>query len=70
MVSVDHFRQELLSRMKHAAENGATDVLISSAELRRSLRGGDFGPDVCSDVMKAEMKPGDILGLDGNSGPG
>ena len=70
LVSADHFRQELLSRMKRACENGATDVLINSAELRHSLRGGDFGTDVCCDVMEAEMKPGDVLVLDRNSGAG
>ena len=70
LVSADHFWQELLSRMKHASENGATDVLINSADLRHSLRGGDFGTDVCCDVMEAEMKPGDVLVLDRNSGAG
>jgi hypothetical protein len=70
LVSADHFRQELLSWMKRAVENGATDVLINSAELRHSLRGGDFGVDVCCDVMEAEMKPGDVLVLDRTSGAG
>ena len=70
LVSADHFRQELLLWMKRAAENGATDVLINSAELRHALRGGDFGTDVCCDVMEAEMKPGDVLVLDRTSGAG
>jgi hypothetical protein len=70
LVSADHFRHELLSRMKRAGENGATDVLINSAELRHSLRGGDFGTDVCCDVMEAEMKPGDVLVQGRTSGAG
>jgi hypothetical protein len=70
LVSADHFRQELLSWMKRAVENGATDVLINSAELRHSLRGGDFGAEVCCDVMEAEMKRGDVLVMDRTSGAG
>jgi hypothetical protein len=36
MVSVDHFRQELLAQMGRATKNGRVDVLINSGELHRS----------------------------------
>ena len=39
MVSVDHFRQELLAQMGRAAHGGLIDVMINSGELYRSLGG-------------------------------
>jgi hypothetical protein len=32
MVSIDHFRQELLAQMNRAAKGGLLDVLINSGE--------------------------------------
>jgi hypothetical protein len=39
MVSIDHFRKELLAQMGRAAKGGLIDVLITSGELYRSLGG-------------------------------
>jgi hypothetical protein len=72
MVSIDHFKQELLVQMGRAANHGATDVLIDSGELCRSLRGftGSLGLVCCYDAMQAEMKPGDILLVERRNGAG
>jgi hypothetical protein len=72
MVSIDHFRQELLAQMGSAARQGATDVLINSGELCRSLRRftGNLGLVCCHDAMQAEMKPGDILLIERPNGAG
>jgi hypothetical protein len=73
LVSVDHFRQELLAQMKRATNHGSIDTVINSGELYRSL-GGYPGPlhgmPACCDAMRAEMKPGDILLVEQISGPG
>jgi hypothetical protein len=64
MVSVDHFRQELLAQMGRATKGGLIDVLINSGDLYRSLGGypgSKHGMPFCCDAMQAEMKPGDIL---------
>jgi hypothetical protein len=73
MVSVDHFRQELLAQMGRAAHGGLIDVLINSGELYRSLGGypgSTHGMPFCCDAMQAEMKSGDTLILDRSSGAG
>jgi hypothetical protein len=74
MVSIDHFRQELLAQMGRAAKGGLIDVLINSGELYRSL-GGDPGSTHrmmprCCDAMQDEMKPGDILLIERTNGAG
>jgi hypothetical protein len=64
MVSIDHFRQELIAQMGRAAKGGLIDVLITSGELYRSLGGypgSKHGMPSCCDAMQAEMKPGDTL---------
>jgi hypothetical protein len=73
MVSIDHFRQELLAQMGRASHGGLIDVLINSDELYRSLGGypgSKHGMPFCCDAMQAEMKSGDILILDRSSGAG
>jgi hypothetical protein len=40
MVSIDHFRQELLAQMDRAATLGRIDILINSRELCRSIPNG------------------------------
>lgn len=37
MVSADHFRQELMVQLGHAAAIGRIDLLINSGELCRSI---------------------------------
>jgi hypothetical protein len=73
MVSVDHFRHELLAQMGRATKGGLIDVLISSGELYRSLGGypgSTHGMPTCCDAMQAEMKPGDTMLLDRTNGAG
>jgi hypothetical protein len=73
MVSIDHFRQELLAQMSRAAHGGFIDVMINSGELYRSLGGypgSKHGMPFCCDAMQAEMKSGDTLILDRSSGAG
>jgi hypothetical protein len=69
MVSTDHFRQELIAQFGRATHAGRIDVLINSAELGRSIRGGS-GSTSCCDAMQAEFKPGDTLLLDRSNGAG
>jgi len=73
MVSVDHFRQELLAQMGRAAEGGLIDVLINSGELHRSLGGypgSKHGMPFCCDAMQDEMKPGDTIIVERSNGAG
>ena len=61
MVSVDHFRLELLTQMAEAATKGRLDILINSRELCRSIRSGSAWSSSCCNAMEAEMKLGDTL---------
>jgi Rad3-related DNA helicase len=70
MVSVDHFGQELRSQMTRAASNGATDILINGGELCRTLRGDRASMEACSNAMRAELKPGDIVFIEAGAGVG
>jgi hypothetical protein len=73
MVSIDHFRQELLAQMTRATKVGLIDVLINSGELYRSLGGypGSIrGMPSCCDAMQAEIKPGDTLLVERTNGAG
>jgi hypothetical protein len=69
MVSIDHFRQELIVQFGRAAHAGRIDVLINSGELCRSMRGGSQS-NSCCDAMQAEFKLGDTLLLDRSNGAG
>jgi hypothetical protein len=61
MVSVDHFRLELLTQMAEAATRGQLDILINSEELCRSIRTGSSWSSSCCNAMETEMKLGDTL---------
>jgi hypothetical protein len=61
MVSVDHFRLELLTQMAEAATNGQLDILINSQALCRSIRSGSSWSSSCCNAMEGEMKLGDTL---------
>ena len=61
MVSIDHFRQELLAQMSRAATQGRLDILVNSGELCRSIRNGDLRMSTCCDAMQEEIKAGDVL---------
>jgi hypothetical protein len=70
MVSVDHFRLELLTQMAEAATNGQLNILINSQELCRSIRTGSAWSSSCCDAMEAEMKLGDTLIIERVNGAG
>jgi hypothetical protein len=61
MVSIDHFRLELLTQMAEAATRGQMDILINPQELCRSIRTGSAWSSSCCNAMEAEMKQGDTL---------
>ena len=73
MVSIDHFRQELLAQMGRAFDSGAPNVLINAPALCQSVGGypkskGDMPS--CCDAMEQEMKAGDLLLVDRSSQAG
>jgi hypothetical protein len=70
MVSVDHFRQELLVKLRRAATEGRIDILINSGELCRTIPGSCSWTASCCDAMQEELKLGDTLVLDRTNGPG
>jgi hypothetical protein len=70
MVSIDHFRQELLSQIGRASTLGRIDILINSAELCRSISRENLQAAYSCDAMQAEMKSGDILIFDRTNGAG
>jgi hypothetical protein len=70
MVSTDHFRYELRAQLARAAKAGRLDVVISSAELCRSITNGSSWYASCCEAMQAEFKQGDTLILDQTDGAG
>ena len=73
LVSVDHFRHELLAQMNRAAKHGSIDTVINSGELYRSLGGypgSIHGMPACCEAMRSEMKPGDVVLVEQASGSG
>ena len=70
MVSIDHFRQELLVQLRRAATEGCIDILINSGELCRTVPGCGTWSASCCDAMQEEFKLGDTLVLDRTNGPG
>jgi len=70
MDSIDHFRQELLVRLRSAATEGRIDILINSGELCRTIPGNCSWSASCCDAMQEELKSGDMLVLDRTNGPG
>jgi hypothetical protein len=70
MVSIDHFRYELLAQLGRAARGGGMDVLINSGELCRAIPRGSAWSNACCDAMQEEFRPGDTMVLDRSSGAG
>ena len=70
MVSTDHFADELRSQLRAAAAQGATNILITSRELCKSVRSGTAFLDACCEAMQQELRPGDIVVRDKDSGAG
>jgi hypothetical protein len=69
MVSIDHFRHELLVQLRRAATEGRIDILINSGELCRTIPGSCSWSTSC-DAMQDELKSGDTLVLDRTNGAG
>jgi hypothetical protein len=61
LVSVDHFRQELITQLRRAAAQGATTIVVTSAELCGSIRDANHSSQACCEAMQAEIKPGDAV---------
>jgi hypothetical protein len=70
MVSIDHFAYELRARLGSAALQGATNILITSEELCRSVRMGTAWLDACCEAMQQEVRPGDTIVQGKDSGVG
>jgi hypothetical protein len=62
--SFDHFRQELRAQFDRAEKRRAKNIVINSGELHRTV-GGYPAPNerlqTCCEVMKEEMKSGDVI---------
>jgi UDP-N-acetylmuramyl pentapeptide synthase len=70
LVSVDHFRQELLAQMSRAATQGRIDILVTSGEFCRSIRRSDLQMSTCCDASQEEIKAGDVLLVERTNGAG
>ena len=66
LVSVDHFKYELIAQLRSAAAQGATTVVVNSTELCRSIRNANHSTQAC---CEAEIKPGDVV-IEQKSGTG
>jgi hypothetical protein len=67
MVSTDHFRQEIRSRLELASAQGRQDLTIECGDLYRSLSNLPvFDPWMifCCNAMRAEMVMADRLVFD------
>jgi hypothetical protein len=73
MVSIDHYRDELVAQLGLAAKLGRIDILANAAELYRSLaKSPQTAQEMgrCCDAMQAEMKPGDTMIVERGNGAG
>jgi hypothetical protein len=61
LVSVDHFRHELLTQLRSAAAQGGTTIVITSGELCKNIRMGNSSTQACCEAMMAEVQPGDVV---------
>jgi hypothetical protein len=69
LVSVDHFKYELIAQLRSAAVQGGTTIVINSTELCQSLRNANHSTQACCEAMQAEIKPGDVV-IEQNRGTG
>jgi hypothetical protein len=70
LVSIDHFAHELTSQLRHAAEQGATTIVITSGELCSFIRKAGNWTEACCEAMQAEVKPGDDVLVEQGRGSG
>ena len=61
LVSVDHFKYELIAQLRNAAAEGATTIVINSTELSRSIRNAGYSTQAGCEAMEAEIRPGDVV---------
>jgi hypothetical protein len=69
LVSVDHFKYELIAQLQSAAAQGATTVVVNSTELCRSIRNANHSTQACCEAMEAEINSGDVV-IEQRSGTG
>ena len=69
MVSIYHFRYELIAQLRRAAVEVAPTIVVTSGDLCKSIRDGNRWTQACCEGMKAEMKDGDVM-IDERSGLG
>jgi hypothetical protein len=69
LVSVDHFKYELIAQLRSASAQGATTLVVNSTELCRSIRNANHSTQACYEAMEAEIKPGDVV-IEQKSGTG
>ena len=70
MVSYDHFRIALLTRLRTAGSEGETEISLNSVEFCGSLRKGTLNVEACCQAMRDEMKPDDVVEHERDSGIG
>jgi hypothetical protein len=61
MVSADHFGYELRRQLNEAAAKSASELLITSHDLSRSVRLGKAWLNACCEAMEQEFREGDIV---------
>jgi hypothetical protein len=64
MASRDHFQQELRAQIERAIKRGAEQLMVNSGELIVAVGGRPGLKDqmrYCCDVMREEMKAGDVV---------
>jgi hypothetical protein len=61
LVSIDHFRYELITQLRSVAAQGATTIVNNSTELCRSIRNANHSTHACCEAMQAEIKLGDVV---------
>jgi hypothetical protein len=70
LVSFDHFAHELTSQLRRSHEQGATTIVITSAELCSSIRKAGHWTEACCEAMQSEVKPGDHVLVEQGRGSG
>ena len=73
MASRDHFQQELRAQIERAIKRGAEQLVVNSDELLVAVGGRPGLKDqmrYCCDVMREEMKAGDVVVDDPENGEG
>jgi hypothetical protein len=70
LVSAVHFGLELRSQLRAAASQGDASVVINSSDLSKSIQMGSSSMDACCEAMQEEVKAGDVVIRNKNSGVG